>query len=33
MASGFVVSARKYRPGTFADVVGQEYVANTLRNG
>ncbi|MFO0484962.1 MAG: DNA polymerase III subunit gamma/tau, partial [Sphingobacteriia bacterium] len=33
MASGFVVSARKYRPGTFADVVGQEHVANTLRNG
>jgi DNA polymerase-3 subunit gamma/tau len=29
---GFVVSARKYRPGTFSDVVGQEHVANTLRN-
>lgn len=33
MASGFVVSARKYRPSTFSDVVGQEHVANSLRNG
>ncbi len=28
----FVVSARKYRPDTFAAVVGQEPVTNTLRN-
>ncbi len=26
----FVVSARKYRPKTFADVVGQKHVAETL---
>lgn len=26
------VSARKYRPGTFADVVGQPFVVQTLRN-
>lgn len=26
------VSARKYRPGTFADVVGQPFVVRTLRN-
>jgi DNA polymerase-3 subunit gamma/tau len=30
--SSFVVSARKYRPITFADVVGQEHVTNTLKN-
>jgi DNA polymerase-3 subunit gamma/tau len=28
----FLVSARKYRPQTFADMVGQEHVSNTLRN-
>lgn len=28
----FVVSARKYRPNTFATVVGQEHVTDTLRN-
>ncbi len=30
--SEFVVSARKYRPLRFADVVGQEAVTTTLRN-
>lgn len=30
--SNFVVSARKYRPVTFEDVVGQEHVTNTLKN-
>jgi DNA polymerase-3 subunit gamma/tau len=30
--SSFVVSARKYRPITFADVVGQEHVTDTLKN-
>jgi DNA polymerase-3 subunit gamma/tau len=30
--SNFVVSARKYRPITFEDVVGQEHVTNTLKN-
>ena len=28
----FVVSARKYRPATFASVVGQEHIARTLKN-
>ncbi|MCB9082588.1 MAG: DNA polymerase III subunit gamma/tau [Lewinellaceae bacterium] len=28
----FVVSARKYRPARFEDVVGQEHVTNTLKN-
>ncbi len=28
----FVVSARKYRPSTFSDVVGQKHVTDTLRN-
>ncbi|MBT8270435.1 MAG: DNA polymerase III subunit gamma/tau [Bacteroidia bacterium] len=28
----FVVSARKYRPQTFKDVVGQEAITNTLTN-
>ncbi|MFI3288866.1 MAG: DNA polymerase III subunit gamma/tau [Rikenellaceae bacterium] len=28
----FVVSARKYRPQTFASVVGQSHITNTLKN-
>jgi DNA polymerase III subunit gamma/tau len=28
----FVVSARKYRPDTFEDVVGQAHITDTLRN-
>src|SRR5690606_15483995 len=28
----FVVSARKYRPQTFKDVVGQQAITNTLTN-
>ncbi len=28
----FVVSARKYRPATFASVVGQSHITSTLRN-
>ena len=28
----FIVSARKYRPSTFSDVVGQKHVTDTLRN-
>lgn len=28
----FVVSARKYRPGTFDSVVGQEHITRTLKN-
>lgn len=28
----FVVSARKYRPATFDEVVGQDHVAKTLKN-
>ena len=30
--SDFVVSARKYRPATFASVVGQGHITSTLRN-
>ena len=30
--SNFVVSARKYRPDKFKDVVGQEHVSQTLKN-
>jgi DNA polymerase-3 subunit gamma/tau len=30
--SNFVVSARKYRPARFEDVVGQEHVGQTLKN-
>lgn len=30
--SDFVVSARKYRPSTFKDVVGQGSIVNTLKN-
>ena len=28
----FIVSARKYRPQTFKDVVGQQAITNTLKN-
>lgn len=28
----FVVSARKYRPGTFDSVIGQSHITNTLKN-
>ena len=28
----FLVSARKYRPQTFDDLVGQAHVSETLRN-
>ena len=28
----FIVSARKYRPVTFEDVVGQESITQTLQN-
>jgi DNA polymerase-3 subunit gamma/tau len=28
----YLVLARKYRPGTFSEVVGQEHVTRTLRN-
>jgi len=28
----FIVSARKYRPDTFDDVVGQEAITSTLKN-
>ena len=28
----YIVSARKYRPATFTDVVGQEQVSETLKN-
>lgn len=28
----FIVSARKYRPSTFKDVVGQQAITNTLQN-
>ncbi|MCB0557031.1 MAG: DNA polymerase III subunit gamma/tau, partial [Phaeodactylibacter sp.] len=30
--SNFVVSARKYRPSRFEEVVGQEHVSQTLKN-
>jgi len=30
--STYTVSARKYRPGTFASVVGQEHITGTLKN-
>ena len=28
----FIVSARKYRPQNFSDVVGQQAITNTLEN-
>ncbi len=31
-ASGYQVLARKYRPATFADLIGQEAMVRTLRN-
>lgn len=30
--SNYIVSARKYRPGTFASVVGQAHVTNTVKS-
>ena len=30
--SDFIVSARKYRPATFASVVGQRHITSTLKN-
>ncbi|MSQ78541.1 MAG: DNA polymerase III subunit gamma/tau [Flavobacteriaceae bacterium] len=30
--SQFVVSSRKYRPGTFDTVIGQEHITSTLKN-
>jgi DNA polymerase-3 subunit gamma/tau len=30
--SNYVVSARKYRPSTFDEVVGQDHIAKTLKN-
>jgi DNA polymerase-3 subunit gamma/tau len=30
--SEFIVSARKYRPQTFEDVVGQQHITSTLKN-
>ena len=30
--SDFLVSARKYRPATFASVVGQQHITSTLKN-
>ena len=30
--SNFLVSARKYRPVNFKDVVGQETITTTLKN-
>ena len=30
--SNFVVSARKYRPTSFDEVVGQDHIAKTLKN-
>ncbi len=32
MIDNFVVSARKYRPATFATVVGQNHITSTLKN-
>lgn len=32
MSGQFVVSARKYRPVTFDEVVGQDHIARTLKN-
>ena len=29
--SQFIVSARKYRPTRFADVLGQEHISHTLK--
>ena len=31
-AKPYVVLARKYRPETFADLIGQEAMVRTLRN-
>ena len=32
MAQSYQVFARKYRPRTFEDVLGQDHVVQTLRN-
>ena len=32
MSTAYQVIARKWRPQTFADVVGQDHVVRTLRN-
>lgn len=32
MENNYIVSARKYRPGIFASVVGQSHVTNTLKS-
>ena len=32
MANDYIVSARKYRPKTFSEVVGQEHITTTLKN-
>ena len=32
MSDNFIVSARKYRPGTFKSVVGQDHISTTLKN-
>ncbi len=32
MANDYIVSARKYRPKTFDEVVGQEHITTTLKN-
>ena len=32
MSEQFIVSARKYRPQKFKDIVGQEHISNTLKN-
>ncbi len=31
--SGYIVIARRYRPQTFADVIGQDAIVKTLKNG
>ena len=32
MKENFIVSARKYRPSTFDDVIGQDHISQTLKN-
>jgi len=33
MKKGYIILARKYRPQTFEEVVGQEHITRTLQNG